>query len=528
MSDDKKKKKKGRRSLVDDGYDVTVEPSLRQPVRIVMHPQEFGNLYSVKEEIGLGAFAKVYRIVHLNSQEEYAIKKIDREKMVWGDRDALQDEVNSLMIVREGPNIVQLYEVYEEDVYCYLITELCRGGELFDRILEKREFTEKEARECSRSILAGLEYMHERRVAHRDLKPENLLLTNDVDTTVKLADFGFARRVKETNGLRTLCGTPGYLAPEILERYPAYDVKCDLWSVGVILYLLLVGYLPFEDEDEDKVFEKTRNGQYDFHPTYWGTVSMEAKTLATKLLTVNPAKRWSAAEALQADWMLSKKDPLGEKKSTIVNKLKEKVKQGAAVEQDRVKNLNENFAGYLERSKDTQAQQSRMTSDKAARRPTRRFEEDSKCGKPFREFYELGDILGEGGYACVYRALHKRSKDTYAVKDVNTSTLEKSNKSALQDEIAAMKILRGGPYIIRLFDVFEEPSNTYMIMEEMKGGDLLTRISDKEVYTEREARKTCMVLFEAMDYIHKKKSKLISGVPDFRTTVSSHGIFVLL
>ena len=192
--------------------------------------------------------------------------------------------------------------------------------------------------------------MHERRVAHRDLKPENLLLTNDVDTTVKLADFGFARRVKQMNGLRTLCGTPGYLAPEILERFPAYDVKCDLWSVGVILYLLLVGYLPFEDEDEDKVFEKTRNGQYDFHPTYWKTVSTEAKTLVTKLLTVNPAKRWSATEALQADWMMRKDG--GEKTSLNINKLKEKVKQAPAGETngDRVKNLNENFAGYFERT----------------------------------------------------------------------------------------------------------------------------------------------------------------------------------
>ena len=163
----------------------------------------------------------------------------------------------------------------------------------------------------------------------------------------------------------------------------------------------------------------------------------------------------------------------------------------------------------MERTKDNEQQQQRFANDKAAKRPTRRFEEDSKSGKAFKEFYNLGDILGEGGYACVYRAEHKRTGETYAVKDVNTSVLEKSNKSALQDEIAAMKLLRGGPHIIRLFDVFEEPNHTFMIMEEMKGGDLLTRISDKEVYTEREARKTCKILFDAMDYIHKKKSKSI-------------------
>jgi serine/threonine protein kinase len=176
------------------------------------------------------------------------------------------------------------------------------------------------------------------------------------------------------------------------------------------------------------------------------------------------------------------------------------------VTEDRVKKLEQNFAGYLERTKDTEEKQQRFANDKAAKRPTRRFEEDSKSGKPFVNFYELGDVLGEGGYACVYRARHKRTNESYAVKDVNTSVLEKTNKTALQDEIAAMKLLRGGPHIIRLFDVFIEPDHTFMIMEEMKGGDLLTRISDKEVYTEREARKTCKILFEAMDYIHKKKS----------------------
>jgi calcium/calmodulin-dependent protein kinase I len=140
--------------------------------------------------------------------------------------------------------------------------------------------------------------MHESRVAHRDLKPENLLLAAGSDTGVKLADFGFAKKVVGQNGCRTLCGTPGYLAPEILERWPAYDTICDMWSVGVILFLLLGGYLPFEDEDEDKVFERTRNGQYEFHPTYWKKVSTGAKDLVTKLLTVNPKKRYSAKESV--------------------------------------------------------------------------------------------------------------------------------------------------------------------------------------------------------------------------------------
>ena len=120
---------------------------------------------------------------------------------------------------------------------------------------------------------------------------------------VKLADFGFAKHVPKKNGCRTLCGTPGYLAPEILERWPAYDVKCDIWSVGVILFLLLGGYLPFDDEDEDKVFDRTRNGQYDFRPQFWRHISSGAKDLVTQCLTINPSKRIDATTALQHDWM---------------------------------------------------------------------------------------------------------------------------------------------------------------------------------------------------------------------------------
>lgn len=492
-----------------DDYDTNVPPSLDQDVRLVEDPGAFKELYKLLQEIGQGAFAKVYAAAHRPTGKQYAVKKINRQKMIWGDRDALQDEINSLVRVREGPNIVQLYEVYEEEVDCYLVMELMRGGELFQRILSKPEFSEREARECVKGMLLGLEYMHERRVAHRDLKPENLLLEDHHGNVVKLADFGFAKRCKAHNGLRTLCGTPGYLAPEILERWPAYDVKCDLWSVGVIMFLLLGGYLPFDDQDEDKVFERTRNGDYEFHPTYWKAISTTAKTLVTRLLTVNQNKRFGATEALQHDWIVGHKDTVVVHTSTNLNvdKLRDVVTGNKNTPQnDRVKALEQNFAGYLERNKEKEAESSKIQGgDKAARRPNRKFEEDSKSGQPFSAFYDLGDILGEGGYACVYRATHKRSGEVYAVKDVNTGVLEKSNKSALQDEIAAMKLLRGGPHIIRLFDVFEEPDHTFMVMEEMRGGDLLTRISDKEVYTEREARKTCKILFEAMDYIHKKK-----------------------
>jgi serine/threonine protein kinase len=147
----------------DDGYDHRCAPSLRQKVRVAPGRGDFEARYSTGRQLGLGAFSNVFLGTHKASRQEYAVKKIDREKMIWGDsRDVLEDEVNHLILARNGPNIVQLYEVYEEKVHCYLVMELMEGGELFDRILERKNFTESNARECIRGILTGLDYLHER------------------------------------------------------------------------------------------------------------------------------------------------------------------------------------------------------------------------------------------------------------------------------------------------------------------------------------------------------------------------------
>lgn len=156
----------------------------------------------------MGAFAVVFIGTHRPTGAEYAVKQIDRSTMIWGERDALQDEIANLKIAREGPNIVQLYEVYEERAFCYLVMELMQGGELLEFIIERKTFTEKEARSSIRCVLRALAYMHEKRVAHRDIKPENLLLSDHKDlSTVKLADFSFAKHVRRKNDCRTLCGS---------------------------------------------------------------------------------------------------------------------------------------------------------------------------------------------------------------------------------------------------------------------------------------------------------------------------------
>lgn len=222
--------------------------------------------------------------------------------------------------------------------------------------------------------------------------------TTTKDTDIKLADFGFAKKIHTQNGCRTLCGTPGYLAPEILERWPAYDTKCDLWSVGVILFLLLGGYLPFEDEDENKVFDRTRNGQYEFHPDYWGRVSGDAKELVTTLLTINPSKRFSARDALDHKYMTSDDKAL-QNQSVDVEKIKLSLESGkkkmkaainALVAANRLQDLSDGFNTYLEQKRgDEPTFKSRASINPNARDKA----VDSESGKPYEDFYNLGDLV---------------------------------------------------------------------------------------------------------------------------------------
>lgn len=226
-----------------------------------------------------------------------------KAKLTREDDLALRDEIGILKAFQH-PNIIRLYDVYDEPEHYYLVTEIMRGGELFDRIVNKTFYNEKEARDVCRILFEALSYCHRNNVAHRDLKPENLLLmSRSNDRDIKIADFGFAKRVTSEQCLLTQCGTPGYVAPEILHGV-AYGTKADMWSLGVITYILLGGYPPFIEQNQRELFKKIKKGQYEFHPEYWGGISAGGKDLISKLLTVHPNKRISANEALRSNWVL--------------------------------------------------------------------------------------------------------------------------------------------------------------------------------------------------------------------------------
>lgn len=282
--------------------------------------KSFTQLYIVKKKLGEGAFSIVKEAEHKQSKLSFAIKMVDKAKLTAEDETALKDEI-SILEEMNHEHVIRLYDVFDEPTHYYLVTERMNGGELFDRVVRKSYYNEKEARDVCRILFQALAYIHSKQVAHRDLKPENLLLlSNDDDSRLKIADFGFAKKVHNEACLTTQCGTPGYVAPEILESAP-YGTKSDMWSLGVITYILLGGYPPFIEKNQRNLFRKIRKGEYKFHDEYWGNVSSEAKDMIRQLLNVDPYKRLSADKALQTAWMMGDDAEL-EKQDLSANKKK--------------------------------------------------------------------------------------------------------------------------------------------------------------------------------------------------------------
>jgi len=201
------------------------------------------------------------------------------------------------------PNILKLYEVYESDEEFSLVMELVTGKELFDKIVEKGQYTEKEAANIIRQIVSAVAYLHEHGIAHRDLKPENLLTSMDgTIESIKIADFGFSKNFGEDK-LKTSCGSPGYVAPEVLTNED-YDNSVDMWSVGVIIYILLCGYPPFYADNAPALFKKIMEVKYDFDDPSWENVSAEAKDLIGHLLVKDPKSRYTAAQCASNPWVM--------------------------------------------------------------------------------------------------------------------------------------------------------------------------------------------------------------------------------
>uniref|UniRef100_A0A8C7DXK7 non-specific serine/threonine protein kinase n=1 Tax=Oncorhynchus kisutch TaxID=8019 RepID=A0A8C7DXK7_ONCKI len=265
----------------------------------------FSDGYVLKEDIGMGSFSVCKRCVHKATNTEYAAKVIDKTMT------DPSEEIEILLRYGQHPNIITLKDVYDNGKQVYLVTELMRGGELLDRILKQKFFSEREASSVLHTITKTVEYLHAQGVVHRDLKPSNILYVDELGNpeSIRICDFGFAKQLRADNGLlMTPCYTANFVAPEVLKRQ-GYDEGCDVWSLGVLLYTTLAGFTPFANGPEDtpdEILSRIGSGHFTLTGGNWDGVSDAAKDLVSKMLHVDPHQRLTAMQVLKHPWIVQR------------------------------------------------------------------------------------------------------------------------------------------------------------------------------------------------------------------------------
>lgn len=296
----------------------------------VSRKEDVSNHFTIEDEIGRGATSVVKKITQNGTNNQYAMKTMKKNV----DKKIIRTEIGILLRLRH-PNVIRLKEIFESETHLHLILELVTGGELFDRIVEKGFYSEKDAAAVVKQLCEAVGYLHDNDIVHRDLKPENLLYANeDEEAPIKLADFGLSKMLTtDSKNMQTVCGTPGYCAPEVLLG-KSYGPAVDMWAVGVIAYILLCGFEPFYDDRGDQaMFQKILKCDYEFVSPWWDDVSLNAKDLVKKLIVLDPTKRLTAKEAVAHPWVQGK-GAKNEHMKTTQEKMREfnakrKVKGGA-------------------------------------------------------------------------------------------------------------------------------------------------------------------------------------------------------
>uniref|UniRef100_A0A8C2KXQ5 Calcium/calmodulin-dependent protein kinase IGa n=1 Tax=Cyprinus carpio TaxID=7962 RepID=A0A8C2KXQ5_CYPCA len=248
---------------------------------------------------GGGSFSEVYLVRERKTGNFYALKCVKKKQLHHSN---LENEIRVLKSIKHD-NVVGLEDFYETRTHYYLVMELVSGGELFDRILDRGVYTEKDASRVIKQVLEAVSYLHQNSIVHRDLKPENLLYYSpDENAKIMISDFGLSK-MADHGVMSTACGTPGYVAPEVLAQKP-YSKAVDCWSIGVITYILLSGYPPFYEENETRLFSKIMKAEYAFHSPYWDDISESAKDFIRHMLEKNPNKRFTTEQALSHAWII--------------------------------------------------------------------------------------------------------------------------------------------------------------------------------------------------------------------------------
>jgi len=458
---------------------------------------KFDEDYHLDKRLRSGSYGVVFTTRHKGTNHEFAVKIIDRKKLKKNDDDATFREVNIMKDLRDVPSIVGIIDFYVEPQTFYVVQVYAKGGDVFDRLAERKNYTEKDARDLSVVLLKTMKELHDRKIAHRDLKPENLLLQQVGDNCrILVADFGFAKYVPE-EGLKTRCGTPAFVAPEIIVGEP-YGTQADMWSVGCLLFMLLGGYPPFQDETHRGLFRKIRAADFTFHEKYWANASVHAKQLISKLLTVDPQLRLNAKGCLMTTWLeilgdqLSLRDLSGSILEIQSFSAKRKIK-GAV--QAVVVGVSTAFrtekASDLMQLADKKDAESTVGAESSA--PTH-----FTLRKRFEEVYDLGGKIHRGSFAVVKECFHREWKEKYAVKIIKRNG---RTDEAVLHEVAMMNQL-DHPHIIKVVDFFEDEEFYYIVMELMMGGDVFDRVVSMNFYTEADARDLSKILLESVSFMH--------------------------
>ncbi|KAG0245525.1 kinase-like domain-containing protein [Mortierella sp. GBAus27b] len=291
----------------------------------------FDSQFELGSQLGLGNFAKVNKAREKKSGVIYAVKIIERRKDVSPKfSQSLEREIGTLMSI-DHPNLIRVHKVFVEQSHYYLVTELARGGELFDYIRDLSKLTEPQARHVFRQLLNGVKYLHDHGIVHRDLKLENILIMDRAALTIKISDFGLSNIIGEYSYLKTVCGTPSYVAPEVLRKVQ-YGKPVDMWSLGVMFYIFLCGFPPFSDDFAPPSMRiQVLECLYQFPSPYWDDVSDEAVDLVQGLLMQSAKKRLTVKDALGHNWM-----QLGDDEGTFPEKARTEIDPGMSAAVTRI------------------------------------------------------------------------------------------------------------------------------------------------------------------------------------------------
>lgn len=473
----------------------------------------FEEHYELHHKVAEGSFGTVFVTKHKSTGQEYAVKLIDRRKLTPSDNDNVAKEVKILTECRDVGNIVTLIDYYESPDTFYLVQILAEGGDVFERLATRASYNEKVARDLTCNLMVTMQQLHARKVCHRDLKPENLLLRSVLDDTdILVADFGFAAYVPE-DGLKTRCGTPAFVAPEVLIPNGRYDEKCDMWSVGCLLYMLIGGYPPFQGPNHRSLFRKIRGADFCFHDEYWKNVSVSAKQLIASLLTIDPKYRCTATMALEKSNWLKMAPKLLEKSDLSASlaelkKFKARTTFKGAVHtvlwSVRTKFKSNDYQGFSKqvvdwnKSDEAQVAEGSSIDDRLTTsvRPTLKFE----------DVYELNKQIYQGRSSTIWECLHKDKQETFAVKIIDRDPGTPSGRAVVEMVLHEVAVLNSldNPYILKIIDFFDEDDEYYLVMEMMDGGDVFDRILKKKRYTEKDAQGLARFLLEAVSYLHAK------------------------